>query len=109
MSAQPRKRKSKEPRKTRCPVTVVGTRLTSPKRIANTKKFAAVARSFDHIRSLKNNMSAMAGSHVEELWGDAYAFKRRYREFTSTYLNALERQTSGWFRIIRPPFPTWTG
>ena len=67
--------------------------MSSPKRLANPGKFEAVRRSFDRIRALKNTMGAYAQAHVTELWADAYAFKRHYRDFISTDLNAWERQS----------------
>ena len=47
-----------KPKKTRCPVEVRATRLTSNVRIANKEKFSQAMRLFDRVAALKNRMSA---------------------------------------------------
>ncbi|MHB8252111.1 MAG: zinc ribbon domain-containing protein [Acidiferrobacter sp.] len=81
-------------KKTRCPVEVRATRLTSNSRIANTEKFDKAMRLFDRIAALKNRMSAYCFHHLRDLIADPYAFKTQYKTFKdNTNLNAWETQS----------------
>lgn len=80
-------------KKTRCPVEVRATRLTSNNRIANTEKFDKAMRLFDRVAALKNRMSAYCFEHLRDLVADPYAFKAQYKVFNNNAdLNAWETQ-----------------
>jgi len=80
-------------KKTRCPVEVRATRLTSNVRIANKEKFGKAMRLFDRVAELKNRMSAYCYEHLRELIADPYAFKAQYKVFKDNPdLNAWETQ-----------------
>ena len=81
-------------KKTRCPVEVRATRLTSNKRIANAEKFDKAMRLFDRVTALKNRMSAYCFAHLRDLITDPYAFKAQYKAFNNNAdLNAWETQS----------------
>lgn len=80
-------------KKTRCPVEVRATRLTSNNRIANRAKFDKVMRLFDRVMTFKNRMSAYCFLHLRDMITDPYVFKCRYKQFNNnTDLNAWETQ-----------------
>ena len=80
-------------KKTRCPVEVRATRLTSNIRIANPQKFGQAMRLFDRVDALKNRMSAYCFEHLRDLIADPYAFKAQYKAFNDNAdLNAWETQ-----------------
>ena len=82
-----------KPKKTRCPVEVRATRLTSNARIANKEKFGQAMRLFDRLTALKNRMSAYCFEHLRDLIADPYAFKAQYKVFKEyPDLNAWETQ-----------------
>ena len=80
-------------KKTRCPVEVRATRLTSNIRIANPQKFGQAMCLFDRVGALKNRMSAYCFEHLRDLIADPYAFKAQYKAFNDNAdLNAWETQ-----------------
>ena len=80
-------------KKSRCPVEVRATRLTSNVRIANKEKFDKAMRLFDRVAALKNRMSAYCYEHLRELIADHYLFKFQYKVFNDNPdLNAWETQ-----------------
>ncbi|MDA8377376.1 MAG: transposase [Planctomycetia bacterium] len=82
-----------KPKKTRCPVEVRATRLTSNIRVANPQKFGQAMRLFDRVAALKNRMSAYCFDHLRDLIADPYAFKAQYKAFNDNAdLNAWETQ-----------------
>ncbi|HYW76266.1 MAG TPA: transposase [Gammaproteobacteria bacterium] len=67
-------------------------RFSTNDRVANATNMRLVRRVDDHVRWLKNRMSAFCHERLLELTRDPAAFRGYYKQFPSRYLNAWETQ-----------------